>query len=120
VLDLLHTDLVLADMAVRTQVDRPHGDLAYLARVLNRVPYGRSSALRHVLGGERGGGFGWTAGDRLVGITEVERDADGHITGVTSVCDSRQVRPERKGALVASAFPSHVSCARFGDRGHGR
>jgi hypothetical protein len=51
-------------------------------------------------------GFEWTAGDGLVGITEVERDAAGLITGVTSVYDSRQVRPDRKAALVAAAFPS--------------
>jgi hypothetical protein len=73
--------------------------------VLDQVPYGRSSALRHVVGGERGGGFEWTAGDGLVGITEVERDADGLIIGVTSVYDSRQVRPDRKARLVAAAFP---------------
>jgi hypothetical protein len=103
--DLLHTDVVLADMALRTQVVGRTEAVAYLGRVLDQVPYGRSSALRHVVGGERGGGFEWTAGDGLVGITEVERDADGLITGVTSVYDSRQVRPDRKAALVAAAFP---------------
>lgn len=103
--DLLHTDVVLADMALRAQVVGRTEVVAYLGRVLEQVPYGRSSTLRHVVGGERGGGFEWTAGDGLVGITEVERDADGLVTGVTSVYDSRQVGPDRKAALVAAAVP---------------
>lgn len=102
--DLLHTDVVLVDMALRTQVIGRIETVAYLDRVLERVPYGRSSSLRHVVGGEGGGGFEWTAGDGIVGITEVERDADGLITGITSVYDSRRLEPDRKAALVTAAF----------------
>jgi hypothetical protein len=43
-------------------------------------------------------------GPGLVGLTEVERDADGLVTGITSVYDSRQLEPDRKTALVAAAF----------------
>jgi Aldo/keto reductase family len=45
-----------------------------------------------------------TAGDGLVGLTEVERDADGLVTDITSVYDPRHVEPDRKAALIASTF----------------
>jgi hypothetical protein len=45
-----------------------------------------------------------TAGDGLVGLTEVERDAAGLVTGITSVYDPRHVEPDRKAALIASTF----------------
>ena len=71
--DLLHTDVVLVDMALRTQVIGRLETVAYLERVLDQVPYGRSSTLRHVVGGASGGGFEWTADDGVVGITGIER-----------------------------------------------
>ncbi len=102
--DLLHSDVVLVDMALRTQVIGRIETVAYLDRVLDRVPYGRSSSLRHVVGGEGGGGFEWTSGDGLAGITEVEHDAEGLVTGIRSVYDSRQLGPDRKAALVSATF----------------
>ena len=104
---LLHTDVVLEDMALRGQVIGRIETVAYLGRVLDRVPYGGSSALRHVVGGSSGGGFEWTAGadaGGLVGITALERDADGLITKITSVYDSRQLEPDRKRALQLASF----------------
>jgi ketosteroid isomerase-like protein len=102
--DLLHTDVVLVDMALRAQLIGRIETVAYLHRVLDQVPYGRSSELRHVVGGARGGGFEWTAADALVGITALERDNDGLITRITSVYDSRQLQPARKAALIAASF----------------
>jgi hypothetical protein len=102
--DLLHTDVVLVDMALRAQLIGRIEAVGYLARVLDQVPYGRSSELRHVVGGASGGGFEWTAADGLVGITALERDADGLITSITSVYDSRQLVPARKAALIAASF----------------
>ncbi len=102
--DLLHTDVVLCDMALRTQLIGRIETVAYFDRILSDVPYGRSSSLRHVVGGASGGGFEWTAGDGLVGITEIECDAEGLIIGINSVYDSRQLEPDRKTALVAAAF----------------
>ena len=70
------------------------------------MPYGRASRLRHVVGGSHGGGFEWTAGPDagdLVGITALELDADGLITRITSVYDSRQLDPGRKAALVTAS-----------------
>jgi hypothetical protein len=68
----MHTDVVLADMALRTQVIGRIEVTRYLERVLGQVPYGHASTLRHVVGGRGGGGFEWTAGpgaEHLAGIT---------------------------------------------------
>jgi hypothetical protein len=104
---LLHTDVVLEDMALRTQVIGRIETVAHLGRILDEVPYGGSSTLRHVVGGSMGGGFEWTAGvdaGGLVGVTALERDADGLITRITSVYDSRQLEPDRKLALQRASF----------------
>jgi hypothetical protein len=103
VADLLHTDVVLVDMSLRAQLIGRIETARYLDRVLAHVPYGRSSALRHVVGGATGGGFEWTAGSEhgnLVGISALELDADGLITKVTSVYDSRQISPAHRATLA--------------------
>jgi ketosteroid isomerase-like protein len=102
----MHTDVVLVDMALRTQIIGRTETTRYLERVLERVPYGRASTQRHVVGGHTGGGFEWTAGPdtgALAGITALELDTDGLITAITSVYDSRQIDPaSRRGLLEAS------------------
>jgi len=106
--ELMHTDVVLVDMALRTQVIGRIETVRYLERVLEQVPYGHSSHLRHVVGGRDGGGFEWTAGSRaipLAGITALELDSDGLITAVTSVYDSRQIDPAAKAALLGASTP---------------
>jgi hypothetical protein len=106
--ELMHTDVVLVDMALRTHVIGRIETVRYLERVLGQAPYGHSSHLRHVIGGQDGGGFEWTAGpraDRLAGITALELDSDGLITAITSVYDSRQIDPATKGALLGASRP---------------
>jgi hypothetical protein len=105
--DLLHTDVVLADMSLRAQLTGRIETARYLTRVLADVPYGQSSSLRHVVGGTAGGRFEWTAGpghDGLARITAIELDASQLITSVTSVYDSRQLPPARKAALTAASI----------------
>lgn len=105
--ELMHTDVIFEDMALRTQLIGRIETVSYLHRVLGQVPYGRSSDLRHVVGGDKGGGFEWTAGpnaDTLVGITALELDSDGLITRITSVYDSRQLDPADKAALVGASI----------------
>jgi len=103
---LLHADVVLEDMTLRTRLLGRIETSAHLVRVLADVPYGQASALRHVVGGRRGGGFEWTASDGLVGITAIELDVDGLITRITSVYDGRQVPVERRTALLGATFAS--------------
>jgi hypothetical protein len=103
----LHTDVVLVDMALRTQVIGRIETTRYLERVLGQVPYGHASTLRHVVGGRRGGGFEWTAGadaGHLTGITALELDTDGLITAITSVYDSRQLDPASKRSLAEASI----------------
>jgi hypothetical protein len=105
--ELMHTDVVLADMALRTQVTGRIETVRYLQRVLGQAPYGHASRLRHVVGGRDGGGFEWTAGPRagqLAGITALELDSDGLITAITPVYDSRQIDPATKGALIGASI----------------
>lgn len=105
--ELLHTDVVFSDMSLRTQLIGRIETARYLGRALADAPFGRSSSLRHIVGGAAGGGFEWTAGPEhagLVGITAVELDADGLVTTVTSVYDSRQVSPARLAALAGAAI----------------
>ena len=105
--DVMHTDVVFEDRSLRIQVLGRIETADYLNRVLAEVPYGRSSRLRHVVGGSRGGGFEWTAGPdagELVGITAVEIDAHGFVTRITSVYDSRQLAANTKAALVAASI----------------
>jgi hypothetical protein len=102
----MHTDVVLADMALRTQVIGRIEVTRYLERVLGQVPYGDASTLRHVVGGHSGGGFEWTArpgADHLAGITALELDADGLITAITSVYDSAQIDPASKRSLIQAS-----------------
>jgi len=105
--DLVTYTDVFADMSLRAQLIGRIETARYLGRVLADVPYGRSSSLRHVVGGAGGGGFEWTAGPDhggLVGITALELDADGFITKVTSVYDSRQLSPARRAALAGASL----------------
>ena len=105
--DLMHTDVLLEDMSVRAQVIGRIEATAYLAGILDAVPYGRSSWLRHVVGGPNDGGFEWTAGlgaDPLAGITALELDADRLITRITSIYDSRRLEPDRTAGLIGAAF----------------
>ena len=103
----MHTDVLLEDMSLRTQVIGRIEATAYLGRILDDVPYGRSSRLRPGVGGINGGGFEWTAGpsaDMLVGITALELDGEGLITRITSVYDSRRLEPDRKAGLIGAAL----------------
>lgn len=101
---LLHTDVVLEDMTLRTRLVGRIETSAYLGRVLADAPYGRGATMRHVVGGSTGGGFEWTAADGLVGITAIELDDDGLVTRITSVYDGRQLPAERRTALLTAAF----------------
>jgi ketosteroid isomerase-like protein len=101
---LLHTDVVLVDRALRAHVIGGIETAAYLGRIMELAPYGRGSRLRHIVGGAGGGAFEWTSAGGLVGITAIERDADGLVTSITSTYDSRVLGPDAKAALVAAAF----------------
>lgn len=101
---LLHTDVIVEDMTLRTRLIGRIEASGYLARVLPDAPYGHGSVLRHVVGGRHGGGLEWTSADGLVGITAIELDTDGLITRITSAYDGRQVPAARRTALLQAIF----------------
>jgi hypothetical protein len=104
---LLHTDVVVRDMSLRTQIIGRIESERYLDRVLGDVPYGQSSSLRHVVGAALGGGFEWTAGpqhNQLPGITAIELNTEGLITELTSVYDSRQLSPALRSMLAGASL----------------
>jgi hypothetical protein len=105
----MHPDVVLVDLALRTQVTGRAEVARYLDRVLPTIPYGHGSRLRRVVGGPRGGGFEWTASPdngQLVGISALELDRDGATTRITSVYDGRQVAPLTITALLEASLSS--------------
>ncbi len=89
---LFSTDAVYEDMSLRTQVLGRLAIERYLDRVLATAPFGSGSSLRHVVGGDLGGGFEWAAASGRgvpFGIVAVELDGDGRITRATLVYDGR-------------------------------
>ena len=106
--ELLHPDVVIEDWALRTQVVGRIEGSAYLGRVAELAPYARSSTLRHVVGGAHGGGYEWTAGDGLVGISALELD-DGLVCRLTSTYDSRRPGPRPQGRACPGSVPVTMS-----------
>jgi hypothetical protein len=91
---LFSAEGVYGDRVVHSEI---LGQLAierYLDRILTRAPFGTGAKLRHVLGGDRGGGFEWTSGhssNQQVGVTALELNSGGKITRLTTVYDGRQL-----------------------------
>lgn len=87
-LDLFSTDAVYEDVPAHIQITSQSSIEAYLARAASVLPYiGAGTGVRHVLGGDVGGGYEWTAADSPVprGITALELDPWGKIERFTAV-----------------------------------
>jgi len=101
---LFGNDAVYEDMALHAQI---LGRLAigrYLARALGKLPYGKASALAHVVGGEQGGGYEWrptAAFPMRRGNMALALDGDGEITRLTAVYDSSLLTDDDYRALVS-------------------
>jgi hypothetical protein len=84
-------------MTADTEILGPAAIERYLVRILPSAPFGKDATLRHVLGGNLGGGFEWVSGPssrELSGVTALELDGHGKITRLTIVYDGRQLTPE--------------------------
>ncbi|MCA2276754.1 nuclear transport factor 2 family protein [Mycobacterium intracellulare] len=104
----LHDDVTFEDLTFRTAV---HGKAAveqYLSRTIAELPYGRGSAIRHVVGSTAagGGGYEWTNTTHPVtrGITALETDG-GLISRFTTVWDGTLLDDERLRATTLAALP---------------
>jgi hypothetical protein len=86
---LFAPDAVFEDMTLHTQVIGQLAITGYLQRALPQLPYGYQSAVRHVVGSARGGGYEWTSSLGAVprGTLGLELNQNGQITRLTSVWD---------------------------------
>ncbi|WP_413105712.1 hypothetical protein [Streptomyces sp. Inha503] len=87
---LLSEDVVLEDLALHITLTGRRSIRSFLTTMLPTLPYGAGSALRHVVGSARGGGYEWTnpASPAPRGVTGLELGEDGRVSRVTSVWDS--------------------------------
>ncbi|MFM0739570.1 nuclear transport factor 2 family protein [Paraburkholderia xenovorans] len=101
--DLLSYDAVYEDSVLHTQIIGRSAIQRYLSRILPVAPFGQGSTLRHIVGGDQGGGFEWGAvasSPVRVGITSLTLDSSGHISRVATVYDGRAIPPAEKEHLV--------------------
>jgi hypothetical protein len=99
-------DAVFEDMALHTQILGRQAIERYLYRALGKVPYGGSASVAHVVGGDLGGGYEWTAAEGFPqkrGNTAIELDAQGRISRLTVVYDSGLFPDDRYRQLVQLA-----------------
>lgn len=104
---LFTDDAVFEDMSLRTQVLGRAGIERYFGRILAQAPFSARSALRHVVGGNGGGGFEWRAAPSSgveAGITAPALDENGRIVRATAVYDGRLLAREERSALAAAAL----------------
>ena len=104
---LFTDDAVFEDMSLRTQVLGRAGIERYFGRILAQAPFGARSVLRHVVGGDSGGGFEWRAAPSSgveAGITALALDENGRIVRATTVYDGRLLTTEARSALAAAAL----------------
>lgn len=100
---LLSYDVVFEDAALRTRIDGEPAVLAYLKRAIDKVPYGKGVTVRHIAGGEKGGGFEWAATGQTgvkKGVAALTLNGAGQIERVTMMYDGRRLSKENKTALI--------------------
>lgn len=93
-------DAVFEDLSLRAQILGRSGIERYLERILTVAPFGTRSELRHVVGGDDGGGFEWRAAPNA----GVEVGIDGRIIRATTVYDRRLLANEALRSLAAAAL----------------
>jgi len=105
--DLFSYDAAYEDMSLRTQLLGKTEIIKYLTKALPKMPFGKGSKLRHVLGNDLGGGFEWIGSaitQVKTGITAIELDDKGLITRLTIVYDSRNLDDKKLLNLVSISF----------------
>lgn len=91
---LFSEQAVFEDRTLHSEVFGRTAISRYLSRVLAAAPYGTGSKLRHVVGGDSGGGFEWIGGagaQNLAGVAALELDRTGKIVRFSAIYDGRQV-----------------------------
>jgi hypothetical protein len=101
---LFSSEAVYEDRTLKTEILGSAAIQRYLVRVLASAPFGQDATLRHVVGGNLGGGFEWVGGPssgELSGVTALELNGDGKITRLTVVYDGRQLAADSLAKFAA-------------------
>ncbi len=111
---LFTVDGVFEDHSLRTAVHGREAINRYLARAGTRLPYTAGADLRHVVGGEQGGGYEWRTTGRPVlgGVTALDLDESGAITSLATIWDTFALDDDAMRAMTAL---STDPLTRFGD-----
>ncbi|WP_127500578.1 hypothetical protein [Actinoplanes solisilvae] len=89
---LFSPDAVVEDLTLRTTVRGRAAIGRYLGRAAASLPYGPSAQVRHIVGGDLGGGYEWQSTTEAArGVTALELGANGSIDRLTSVWDGSLV-----------------------------
>jgi hypothetical protein len=86
---------VLQDLTLHTEVVGPQSIAQFLDSAPG-LPYGRRARVRHVVGGDFGGGFEWTNDSGFVprGISAIELNSEAKIIRLSSIWDGSLVSRE--------------------------
>lgn len=87
--EALHTDIVFEDVALGTTIRGTAAVVEYLTASDTSAPFANGAALRHVVGGEHGGGYEWRAANGRAGVTGVSIDSVGKVLRMVAVYDHR-------------------------------
>ena len=101
---LFSNKATLDDLTLHTTVAARPRIAEYLSRAIAHIPYGAGSRVRHVVGGDQGGGIEWFAASSFLnghGVTAIELDRQGKITRASIVYDGRQIAAEKLATLTA-------------------
>jgi hypothetical protein len=106
---LFSYDAVYVDQGLRLHIEGRNAIARYLERAITSVPYGKGSALRHVLGGDKGGGYEWIAaqgGPVDHGITALILAPSYEITKLITVWDTSLLSDANaQGLMIQSQDP---------------
>jgi hypothetical protein len=113
VASLFSYESMLEDRTMRTQIVGRAAIDRYLARAAAQVPYGFGARVRHIVGGDRGGGYEWISSisQATHGLTALELNAAGQITRASTIYDGRLLPTSERVKLAVLALESGaVNC----------
>jgi hypothetical protein len=104
--NLFSYEATLEDRTARTQIVSQADIQRYFSRVLSTAPFGNGSTLRHIVGGDSGGGFEWIAAatsptaPSLSGYSIIELNSAAKITRISTIYDGGQISPSNLQSLT--------------------
>ena len=103
---LFAPDATFVDLPSHVRVTGPRHILSFLTAAQGTLPYlGHGVRVRHVLGGDLGGGYEWTANGTVKrGITAIKLDRNGKITSLEAMWDGSLLDDEALLSLARAAI----------------